>query len=336
MLFRHKLLFAGLAVSTTLSFACKSKLTGNEGNLTFSYVADENFRDFNKPIAVGAKLDLQVETAGNPATAAQVETAESDDTGILDVVTFSGNTITVEGQGDGNVLLNVTADAGGTKGVLSDSVNLTVRVPQVQELTHTCTEEANGLYLVGQEIWVPFELKMTNGQDVIGYGYYPVTPVPTEGLAMTNAGTEIQFLKFMTADTAQAITLESDIDDTVWNAELVEKAAIDGAELITDYPAFVDARTLYYVLPTVGGARVCQAITDFSVVSDTPDVCTVELDTPNNTSLTSATNEYGWIAITGSQVDVCQFTITYPEGGGGAGTSVQLQADIIAVETPTP
>lgn len=340
---RHRYLLATFIAGMFLllpSIGCKSKLTGNEGNLTFSYFADDRIRDFNKPIAVGAKLDLEVETSGTPAQPAQVESASSDDTNVLDVVTTSGNTITVEGKGDGNVLLSVSADAGGAKGVLTDSVNLNVRVPEVQKLNHTCTDQgaSPGTYIVGQEIWVPYELEMSNGQPVIGYGYYPATPVPAEGLALTNSGKEQQYMKFMTGSAAGAVTLESDIDDTVWSADLIEESAIDGAELVTEYSAFVDVRTLYYVLPTTGGKRVCQARTDYSVVSDTPEICTVESLNPtaNETSLSSAVNEFGWLAITGSQVGVCQFSITYSAGMAGAGVTTQLSADIIMVETPLP
>ena len=47
------------------SGACVSKTTGNEGNFEFSYPADDRVGDFNKPIAVGAFLDLEVRDVGD-------------------------------------------------------------------------------------------------------------------------------------------------------------------------------------------------------------------------------------------------------------------------------
>ncbi|HCF56896.1 MAG TPA: hypothetical protein DFS52_02730, partial [Myxococcales bacterium] len=62
------LVFAAVAIA-----GCQSMITGNEGNLEFSYRADDEVRDFNKPIAVGAKLDLEVRTNGTRQTVELLE-----------------------------------------------------------------------------------------------------------------------------------------------------------------------------------------------------------------------------------------------------------------------
>jgi hypothetical protein len=53
---RSTIHLAGAALLLTV--ACQSTLTGNEGNFQFSYDADDWITDFNKPIAVGAYLDI--------------------------------------------------------------------------------------------------------------------------------------------------------------------------------------------------------------------------------------------------------------------------------------
>ena len=56
--------FGSLALAVPSLTSCRSEITGNEGNLEFSYVADDDLLDFNKPLAVGASLDLRVTPAG--------------------------------------------------------------------------------------------------------------------------------------------------------------------------------------------------------------------------------------------------------------------------------
>ena len=58
----HLLLTIGalLAIGT----GCTSKITGKEGNFQFAYAADDDPLDFNKPIAVGGRLDLRVTQVG--------------------------------------------------------------------------------------------------------------------------------------------------------------------------------------------------------------------------------------------------------------------------------
>jgi hypothetical protein len=92
--------------------------------------------DFNKPIAVGARLDIEVTDVGAQLPV-ELSAASFDDPAVLDVVEVEGSVVTVEGKGDGGALLEVegTTSQGET---LTDSVNLLSRVPEVHRLSHTC------------------------------------------------------------------------------------------------------------------------------------------------------------------------------------------------------
>jgi len=152
---------------------CQSRITGNEGNFLFSYWADDDIVDFNKPIAVNAFLDVEVREVGTQLPVTLTD-ASTDDPAVLDVTGFDSYVATVQGMGDGGALLSVAGTTAGGD-ALTDSVNLLARVPEVHVLGHTCTPDTTAGYLVDSEILVPYEFMMTNGQNVIGYGYYPVS-----------------------------------------------------------------------------------------------------------------------------------------------------------------
>lgn len=323
---KHSILLALLAVM--LMSGCKSVLTGNEGNLEFAYPADDRVADFNKPIAVGAKLELEVLEAGN-RKAVSLVSALTEDESILKVVSFSGSKLILEGVGTGGTLVSVEANT--STGALGDSVNMLARVPEVMKIANTCVEESSAQYLTGQDIIIPFDFEMSNGQPVIGYGYFPITLEPADGLTHDDTVKDQQWLHFTTGTTAQNVALSNTIDSTSITLELVDVGSVDGAMLQLDsvLPAEVGKKRALYVLPTVGGRPVCQAVTDYSVVSDSPEVCNVTVVTAPDTSDLGVVQEYGWLEIEGLGAGTCNFTVTYLEGAAGAGASSALAVEVM-------
>ena len=174
---------AALGVVAISSLACTSQTTGDLGNLEFYYVADDEVGNFNKPIAVGAKLDLFVRDAGAGGDRdVSLEAASTDDEGIAKISEFSGNKMIIEAVSDGSFEITVSAKVNSSGEVEEDKVDMLVRTPEVLELRHTCGESGanKGYYLAGSDIYIPFELRLEDGQNVIGYGVYPMEN--TEGL----------------------------------------------------------------------------------------------------------------------------------------------------------
>lgn len=296
---------------------CTSRLTGNEGNLVFSYVSDDDVTNFNKPVAVGARLDLSVAEVGTnlPVT---VTAASFDDASILDVADFSGATVTVSGEGDGGALLSVEATTVGGEAT-SDSVNMLAATPEVLVLAHTCTAEETAVYLAEQRVWVPFEMRMSNGQPVIGYGYYPVT-VEGKALAVDGSAKDQQYMAVDTAATEGSVVLRSDLDDETLTVEVRADTAIDGVEepipfVLDDIDA--GDTNAFYVRAMVGDLVVCQGDTQKTVESLTPDICEVRDSNPTDTP----DHEYGWFEIEGVAAGTCEYTVTFVEGAGGEGVS---------------
>ncbi len=307
-----------------MAVACQSTLTGNEGNFQFSYDADDWITDFNKPIAVGAFLDISVREVGT-FQAIDLSAASYDDPAVLDVVEFEGAKITVEGTGEGLALLQVEGTTASGE-ALTDSVNMQAKVPEVHLMWHTCGGEMTGNYLTGQRVWVPFEFQMENSQPVIGYGYYPLA-ADTEAAVLSPDESGQQWMAFDTAEAAGTTVLSSDIDGTELTMNVYGAASIDDVQEPIAFVAEdidVGDTNAFYVRPMIAGLPVCQAEVDNTVVSDTPDICTVTDTEPVETG----DHEHGWFTVTGVAEGECIFTVSYPEGNDGAGASAQFSYPI--------
>lgn len=312
-----------VASIVTVLAACESRVTGNEGNFQFSYQTDDRIFDFNKPIAVGALLDIEVEDAGDQAPI-QLTDAKSDDP-ALEVADLSGNRVTVRGAAEGNVLLEVSGARDGGE-TLTDSVNLTVRVPDEHGLRHSCGADGSVAYQAGTRPYIPFDMTMENGQPVIGYGYYPVT------LSAGSLDTSHQGHQYMRLDLSGVApgtaTLTSEIDGTELELVLVDEAAIDGAaEPIPFVLEDIDVgdRSPFYVLPKVGDRTVCQAVVDLTVTSDTPAICSVRDAQSIAGASTDAGKEAGWFEIEGVSEGLCEYTVTYAASGATASFSYPIE-----------
>ncbi len=316
--------FAVLALA--VAAGCQSRLTGNEGNLVFSYPADDDVVDFNKPVAVNAFLDLQVWEVGTNLQVT-VDEASFDDPAVLEVMSVSGQTVTIHGEGDGAALLSVEVTTRDDE-PLTDSVNMLARAPEVHRLGHTCATGGTAAYLVSNHVYVPYEFEMANGQSVIGYGWYPVE-AQADAVSLDDDDSGQQFMAFDVGTAAATETLVSGVDGTAITMEIVEPASLDGVEepiawVVEDID--VGDVNAFYVRPTVGGVTVCQADTDKTVVSDTPAICDVR-DRPQGVE-GGAAYEYGWFEIEGVAEGTCRYTVTFPAGGGGAGASAQFSWEI--------
>ena len=314
-----RLMIAPLVLAAMLG--CDSTITGNEGNLTFSYDADDAVLDFNKPIAVGAMLDLMVAEVGTGEDAA-ILAASTDDEAVLSVTEFAGATLTLEAMTEGSALVLVDAET--SSGPVSDSVMMSAAVPEVLIMSHTCGEQG-GAYLTGQSIYVPFEFELANGQPVIGYGYYPVNSSNQDVLVRDESFNGQQYMRLDTLAAGEA-SLDSDIDDGSLALTVVDEAAIDG---VTEPLAFVledidvGDTNPFYVLPSVAGVSVCQAQATMEVQSDTPELCAVRT-IGSEVAAGDARYESGWFEIEGLQEGTCAYTVTYPLGADGAGASASF------------
>ncbi len=303
--------FAGLVVLALVS-GCTSSQTGNEGNFVFSYFADDDFSNFNKPITVMGFLDLFVDQVGTRDPVALTR-AESEDPTVLDVVGFEGNRYVVEATGEGSARVSVEGNVNGE--TLTDSIDMRTAVPERVRLFHTCTGAGAAYYLTNQAIYLGYELELLSGEPVIGYGYYPVTETPG-ALTVDFFSDSQQFIPMVTTSTVGSFDVDSTLtgDTERLIVDVIDPFDIDGVALQVgaNQSTFVNDTDFFYVLPTVNGVPVCQANTQHSVATTTQDTCSVRENDP-----VSRRNEFGWFEVTGRATGTCTVEVTYPESSSG-------------------
>lgn len=323
----RKMKLSTLPVFALLIWSCVSKTTGNEGNFEFSYQADDRIGDFNKPIAVGARLDLEVRDVGDRQPV-DLSSAAFDDSSILEVVSRDGHKLTIQANSEGNVLLEVAGTSNGE--ALTDSVNLLARVPEVVKLRHTCDSSGSAVYLASQRVSIPFDMEMSNSQPVIGYGYYPATASDTTAMTLDESASTQQLMVFDSGSTAAQITLDSDLDETSLDIRIATESEINGVQEPTAWVLEdIDVGDInsFYVRPLVDTLTVCQGNATKTVRSDTPSICNVTDREPENGQGDLA-YEYGWFQVEGLAAGTCMYTVAFTGGNAGNGASEQFSYPI--------
>jgi hypothetical protein len=320
------LVLGGLATTS----GCESLLTGNEGNLLFSYAAVDELSDFNKPVAVGAKLDLIVREAGTRADV-DLLVARSESADVLRVVDFSTKgPIILQGAADGTARIAVRAKL--KSGVtVDDTVDMQARVPEVLTLRHVCSPDNEAAYFVDTNVLIPFDMELRSGKALVGYGLHPVDIEPAAGVVFDETSKDQENFQVRTAATPGLVTLSSQVDSNTLGLRLVNIGDIDGgglspASLDDEVP--VNAIGSVRVLPTVAGQYVCCPRTPMTVVTDTPEICEV-LALGEATCLVA-----GFVTVRGKAEGDCSFRTSWAAGQGGAGVEVTVTVPIVAAGTP--
>lgn len=310
MMIRRCLNGVALGALALSAVACQSQQTGDEGLLRFSYVTDDNPNNFNKPIALGARLDMRIEEAGGLFTGLRpnptVTGATTEDESVIRAAGFDGNIVTFEAVGPGTVNLEVTAtlnsNANRGKSVTDRTTFRAAEIDDVR-LWHTCTVERTGHYLTNTrgDLWMTYELfgrnQLGNAEPVIGYGVHPFTVEPASALTVDESSRDQQWFHFTGyPDAPGTVTVSGTTGDDTLTMEFVEPGAVIGSRLVKffdgcigdgerDLCAFAgnDFGTGFFVQPLVDGeSPVCQSDLDFDVEVLTPDICDVaKMGNPN-------------------------------------------------------
>ena len=331
---RH--MFCLLALAALALPACESTITGELGNLRFSYDNDDKSDDFNKPIALGAKLDVTVSEAGDRDSESAdivIESVTSEDEAIFQVSKLDHNTLTIEAVGEGGAAIDVAAVVGSEGASETDRFRMRAATPDRLELEHLCTDDASARYLVGQQdAHLLFEMKLEDGQDVIGYGYYPVAATPAEGATVVTDSKDQIYVRLNLGQTPGEVTLKSTVDEESVMMTLVEAAQVDGATLEEIGSVRVGDTRPFNVLPLIENLPVCQTDLEFQISSTTPELCTAQLTAPSDglSLLEKISKKKNWVDISGVAPGECIVEVTFPTGNDGAGASSQIAVTIEA------
>jgi len=311
--------------------ACQSRQTGKLGKLVFSYVADDDVTDFNKPIAVGGRLDVYVRQKGNnkPVTITNAGTADES---VLKVRNFEPAFFTLEALGEGNT--EITIDAQQEDGeVVEDKVDMRAAKPQVLKMHHYCTKDKDAYYLTGQTIYVPYDMELKDTESVIGYGYHPIEFEPKAGLTLHKAGKNQAHFKLTTPKDAQTVTINSTIDSNALIISVVAEDLIDGARYEGLKTVLVNTKTPVLIRPTIAGKPVCQANTSMNATSKTTDICSVKaLSTARKGD--DDTQSWGWVEIDAKAFGKCTFEVTHLKANAKKGMTSTFTVDVAKVISP--
>jgi hypothetical protein len=339
MKYTNPLMLGAVAALTLASaIACQSSTTGKEGNLEFRYDTDDEIGNFNKPIAIGASLDVRVYEAGarvgETNRDAEVLEVSSSDSSVLEVSKGGGNMFVVSAKGHGRAELTIRARVKSTGEEVEDFVDMMARKPERLLLSHTCRAAGttDALYLPNQKIYLPFEMKMADGQDVIGYGYYPIAFDPPQALTILTNHKDQAFIHLEAGEVMGTVEVSSPVDASAKYAlEFVQAAQIDGAALSFASEVKVGAgkTAILNVLPTIQSKPICQARVEFTVTTKTPEVCDVKkLAADAEEVQNGLTRQYGWLEVQGKMVGDCTFAVTYPMGNDGTGASADITVPV--------
>lgn len=265
-----------------------------------------------------ARLAWLADHAGTTLVERRAPPAEisvtTDDPNVLAVSSFSDSSfiLLATGVGETKVHVSGTLSSGATD---EDQLAMIARAPQVLKLRHTCAG-ADAALLVDQDAVIAYDMKMSDGQPVIGYGYRPVTVTPVDALSIDETNPDPKLIHFHTSGTPQDVSIASTIDSTTASIQLVTSAQIDGVTVENHAPEIIKGYPWYYrIQPTVAGRPVCQAIVPFTVFSITLDVCDASYEAGPRY------DEYGWVRVTGLAQGDCHVVVMSPTA---AATSLRL------------
>lgn len=320
-------LAAGALAAAVVGGGCVATTPGEKGELEFYYQSTDF--DFDKPIAVGATLDLHVrEPDSNQA--AEVLDATPTAPGILDVAGQRDDVVELEGvaEGEGNVEVEARLPSGDE---VRDRLAQPMRTATVDslELSHHCVEGQEAAYLVDTEAAIGFDMS-AGGEEVIGGDFLPVSGGAS--LRLEPRATLLHTVYVQTPSQKTTVTLESEVDDTTATFHVVEEADIDGVVRDlgpSDGSIRVDRQGLVHVAPEGGEHRVCWAVTEgFEASSDTPGICEVapvEADDVEE----ALDGQPGFVRVTGLEPGTCEMTARFPNGRDGQGASGTFQLEIV-------
>lgn len=326
-------LASGLFLAFFLGSACSYRVPGEEGRLEFSSRLDPR-----APIAVGARIDLDVVDAASrrsaPVLAAAVDAPE-----LLRVLSSREARVELEALAPGTTTLRVVSRV--MRGNVADSLTLrTVEAARVV-LRHHCTEELSANYFAGGEsVPLSFGLRSADDEALVGYGFFPVESEPPGAIAITSPkGPDwLGWIQLAFPSEPGSATLRSTLDETALDFTFVKPEDVDGAVLGIFPGVFpADPSTLeelvvnqpfaYWAAPTVAGSPVCWGVMRAEATSETPGVCTAE---PLPASEADETSTLNIIRVTPHQEGTCTFRVSLPEAAGGAGLTQSFSVRVRA------
>jgi hypothetical protein len=300
-----------VCMHAALVAGCYGAQPGAQGRLAFSYATDDGPPDLTRPLAIGARLDLEVldPTGGEALVVLGASSAHPD---VIEVISITPGHVIVEARSPGSTSIRVTASRDGQ--VVADSIALDAAQPARVELGHACAGAEDGVYLTASRVLVEYDARAEDGAEAIGYGGVAIELEPHGALSVASdpgaLGRSMRHLALHTAQSPTRATVRSGIGSSVLVLDLVGEETIDWATIVAAPDAVRTGDTDFVLAqPVSAGRGVCQGAPALEVIEKTPSTChALPLRQLRDAS-------YGWIQIDGLATGECRFVVRYVRAG---------------------
>lgn len=312
MRFLGLLLVAALGASVS---GCYSKVTAREGKFTLAYPSMVAHDNFVKPIAPGAKLEVEAYANGTSQNLT-VKSAKSSAPDVLAVASAKGTKLVLSAKAPGTAEIEVTAeDAEGKE--LVDRMFFHVAKPAKHGLEHWCTEEPEAAYVVGEDVVLYHSMMTEDKRPVIGTDYAPLAIEPRSALDLEQQPQAGGYYLFK-ARSAKRVTIRSKIDQQALTVRLVERKDLTDATLWAPDRMIEGQRSYVIAHVSAGQTALCNQTALTRAKSLTPDICTVSAKLDEDPD-EKGENREQLARIRALAFGVCKYEVTLPELAKGKG-----------------
>lgn len=164
------IVIASLALLISGCGGCESRAStdGEQGNLRFFYSPADGSTQFDRPIATGSSLLLEVAPLGDRELESLTAVSTSSDSVLsAQILSPVEPSIQVVGRSRGSARITVDARGGGE--TYQDSTSFRVDDVYEAELRHLCTNEASAAYVIDENLSLAFTRRSRNGDTLAGF-----------------------------------------------------------------------------------------------------------------------------------------------------------------------
>jgi hypothetical protein len=309
---------------------CYSKATAYDGKFTFAYPAMVEHENFVKPIAPGAKLEVHAFENGTTEELA-VLSAKSSRPDVVAIASTQTRSVILSGKAPGVAEIEVRVrTASGTE--LVDRMFFHVAKPTKHGLEHSCTEEPEAAYVVGDEVFINHAMATADGRPVIGYDYAPLAIEPRGSLELLDEPQAGGFYLFK-AKSAKTVTLRSKIDEKAITLKLVDKKDLTNARLLAPEKMLIGRGSYVVALVSAGETTLCSQNALTKARSLTPEICKVTAKLDDDPDAEDSNREQ-LARIDALAFGVCKLEVTLPELAKGKGVVLKGEVKVGREEYP--
>ena len=287
---KTKITTLSMAATLALATGCDVEVEGEEGNFNFSYL--NSSMSNSDDLAEGSRADIRVIDL-NTDEAVDLSDVFSEDVDTLDVVDVADHEFTLEAKDSGVTQVTAEAAVEDGKDDLSDSFEVRSASASSVEFDDRCDD---GVFVAGAAGRMKYTMHDSEGGELTGYGYYPVSveagedllPLELEDVGEVNEDySYLGSIEFFTGAEPGIYELVSELNSESAEFEVVAASDIDELSPFTGDEAtgrvdVGDEEPLAAMfIASADEDEVCGPLADVvELTSETPEICEADYHMP--------------------------------------------------------